>query len=339
MKNIFKKTLVMLIAVAVLATSTGMTAFAEVTAKDAGDVTIQVLATSDVHGKFVPYDYAINEESKNGSLAQISTVVNRLRKENSNTILVDVGDTIQGNSSEIFLQDETHAMAAAMNAMKYDVWVTGNHEFNFGIPTLQKIMKQQNAKVLSGNVHKDDKNLAMAAAMNGIKYDVWVARNHELNNSIPAIQKIMKQQSANVLFSNACKDDKNLAAPYTIIEKSGVKIGIIGMVTPNITRWDADNLKGYKVSDPVEETKKVIAEIKDKVDVLIAAEHMSESNEYDVKNSGVEDLTKACPELDLVIAAHEHKGVKGIEHNGVLTVENKSDGQTVIQVNFTLGKK
>ncbi|MEG2441606.1 MAG: hypothetical protein RSB37_08860, partial [Acetivibrio sp.] len=71
MKKVFKKALAMLSAVAVLATSTGMTAFAEVTAKGAGDVTIQVLATSDVHGKFAPYDYAINEESKNGSMAQI----------------------------------------------------------------------------------------------------------------------------------------------------------------------------------------------------------------------------------------------------------------------------
>ncbi|MEG2513329.1 MAG: metallophosphoesterase, partial [Acetivibrio sp.] len=287
MKKVFKKALAMLSAVAVLATSTGMTAFAEVTAKGSGDVTIQVLATSDVHGKFDPYDYAINEESKNGSMAQISTVVNRLRKENSNTILVDVGDLIQGNSAEIFLQDETHAMAVAMNAMKYDVWVAGNHEFNYGIPALQKIMKQQTAQVLCGNVYKDD---------------------------------------------------KNLAAPYTIIEKSGVKIGIIGMVTPNIAIWDVENLKGYKVTDPVEEIKKIIAEIKDKVDVMIAAVHMPENNEEDVKNSGVKDLTKACPELDLVIAAHEHKAVEGVEHNGVLTVENKSDGQTVAQINFTLGR-
>lgn len=291
MKKLFMKALAMVSAVAIIATSTSMTALAEETAKAAAtsDVTIQVLATSDVHGKFLPYDYALNAESASGSLAQISTVVNGLRKENSNTVLIDVGDSIQGNSAELFLEDKVHPMVAGMNLMNYDVWVAGNHEFNYGIPTLQKIMKQQKAKVLFGNV-----------------YD---------------------------------KKGKNIADPYTIIEKDGVKIGIIGMVTPNITRWDAENLKNYKVTDPVEETKKAIAEIKDKVDVIIAAEHMSESNEYDVADSGVEDLTKACPEIDLVIAAHEHKGVEGVEHNGVLTVENKSDGQTVAQVNITLSKK
>lgn len=289
MRKVFKKVVAMLSAVAVVAASSNITALAEETAKTsaAGDITIQVLATSDIHGRFLPYDYALNEEAK-GSMAQISTVVNKLRTENSNTLLIDVGDSIQGNSSELFLKDEIHPMVAGMNLMKYDVWVAGNHEFNYGIPTLEKIMKEQKAKVLFGNVYKDDKNLADA---------------------------------------------------YTIIEKGGVKIGVIGMVTPNITKWDGENLKGYTVTDPVAETKKIIAEIKDKVDVIIAAEHMAETNEYDVANSGVEDLTKACPEIDLVIAAHEHKGVEGVEHNGVLTVENKSDGATVAQVNITLNKK
>ncbi len=291
MKKIFKKALAMLSAAAIIATSSNMTALAEETAKATatGDVTIQVLATSDVHGKFLPYDYALNAASTGGSYAQISTVVSKLRAENANTILIDAGDSLQGNSAELFLNDSVHPMIAAMNLMKYDVWVAGNHEFNYGVPTLQKIMKQQNAKVLFGNVYT--------------------------------------------------KKGKNLADAYTIIEKDGVKIGIIGMVTPNITRWDGENLKNYKVTDPVEETKKVIAEIKDKVDVIIAAEHMGESNEYDVPNSGVEDLAKACPEIDLIIAAHEHKGVEGVEHSGVLTVENKSDGATVAQVNITLSKK
>ena len=41
----------------------------------AKEIDIQILATSDLHGKFYPYDYAINEESKSGSLTQIATAV------------------------------------------------------------------------------------------------------------------------------------------------------------------------------------------------------------------------------------------------------------------------
>lgn len=70
---------------------------------------------------------------------------------------------------------------------------------------------------------------------------------------------------------------------YTIIEKDGVKIGVIGMCTPNITKWDSVNLKDYIVTDPVvEETKKIVKDLRDKVDILIATVHMGEENEYDV---------------------------------------------------------
>lgn len=287
MKKIFKKSIVILMATSLLASSGHVTTvFA---ADNSGnEVTIQVLATSDVHGRFVPYDYALNQEDKNGSYAQISTAVKELRKENSNTLLLDIGDSIQDNSSDLFKDDTMHPMLLAMNEIQYDTWTLGNHEFNYGLDTLKKIMKQSKATVLNGNVYN--------------------------------------------------KDGSPIAESYKIFEKGGVKIGIVGMVTSNITRWDAENLKEYKVTNAVEETKKVIDKIKDKVDVIIAAEHMGEENEYEVENSGVKDLAKACPEIDLIVAAHEHKGVEGVYHNNVLTVENKSGGQTLAKVDITLKK-
>ena len=56
------------------------------------EVNLRILASSDIHGKFAPYDYALNEESTSGSLVQIATVVKERRTEN--TLLVDVGDSI-----------------------------------------------------------------------------------------------------------------------------------------------------------------------------------------------------------------------------------------------------
>lgn len=246
---------------------------------------VQILATSDLHGKFAPYDYATNEESTSGSMAQIQTIVNELKTDN--TILLDVGDTIQGNSSDLFLEDEVHPMIQGMNYMGYDAWIIGNHEFNFGIDALKNVMQGAEMPVLNGNVYDKDGNLLTGAG-------------------------------------------------YTIIEKDGIKIAVIGMVTPNITRWDAANLEGYEVTDPVEETKKIIEEIGDDVDILVAAEHMGESNEYEVSNSGVVDLANACPELDVIIAAHEHKLVEGSEVNGVLIVENLDAGKTLAQVKLTV---
>lgn len=247
---------------------------------------LQILATSDLHGKFVPWDYALNQESTSGSVAQLATAIKELRTDN--TILVDAGDTIQDNLANIFLDEDIHPMVLAMNELNYDVWVTGNHEYNYGTDVLKRIIGQQNAKVLTGNVYDPDGN--------------------------------------------------PLADDYTIIERNGVKVGIIGMVTPNITRWDSVNLEGWTITDPVEETRKAIDEIKDDVDVLIAVEHMGVENEYDVSNSGVRDLANACPELDLIVSAHAHTQIAGEEINGVLVVENKNSGATLSEIHLELEK-
>ena len=252
----------------------------------AKEIDIQILATSDLHGKFYPYDYAINEESKSGSLTQIATAVKKYRTDN--TIIVDVGDTIQDNYSEMFFKDKIHPMMLAMNEIGYDIWAIGNHEFNYGVENLKNIMKQSTSKVLIGNLYNPD--------------------------------------------------GTSFADSYTIIEKDGVKIGVIGMCTPNITKWDSVNLKDYIVTDPVEETKKIVKDLRDKVDVLIATVHMGEENEYDVPNSGANDLANACPELDLIIAAHEHKLVEETYVNNVLIVENKSSGATMSKVNIIVEK-
>lgn len=248
---------------------------------------LQILATSDTHGKFDPWDYAANQADASGSVAQQATAIKECRTEN--TLVIDAGDTIQGNSAELFLNDELHPMVAAMNAIGYNIWVPGNHEFNYGMDTLQKVIAQQKAKVLLGNVYS------------------------------PAGQK--------------------LADGYTILEKNGVKIGLIGMVTPNITRWDANNLTGWTVTNPVEESRKIIDEIQSQVDVLIGVMHMDTENEYGVYGSGVTDLANACPEFDLIIAAHGHKKIEGEEINGVLVIENKNAGATLSEIHLQLQRQ
>lgn len=248
---------------------------------------LQILATSDTHGKFDPWDYAANKEDTTGSVAQQATAIKQLRT--ADTLVIDAGDTIQGNSSQLFLEDDVHPMVAAMNAIGYDVWVTGNHEYNYGMDTLQKIMAEQNAKVLTGNVY--------------------------------------------------APDGTSLADGYTIVRKKDLKIGLIGMVTPNITRWDAVNLTGWTVTNPVDECRKIIDQIKDQVDVLIGVMHMDTENEYGVYGSGVTDLANACPEFDVIIAAHGHKEIPGEEINGVLVIENKNAGATMSEIHLQLQRQ
>ena len=115
---------------------------------------LRIIGTSDLHGKFLPWDYALNAESTSGSVAQLSTAIAEYRTEN--TLLVDAGDTIQDNSADIFIGGEdVHPMVQAINALNYDVWVTGNHEYNYGMDVTKKTIADMDCQVLVDNV-KDE---------------------------------------------------------------------------------------------------------------------------------------------------------------------------------------
>ena len=114
--------------------------------------TLRIIATSDLHGKFMPWDYALNAESPSGSMVQLSSAISEYRDDS--TLLVDAGDTIQENSAEIFLDSEDpHPMTQAINALNYDVWVTGNHEYNYSMDVVRKTISDMKCKVLTGNVY------------------------------------------------------------------------------------------------------------------------------------------------------------------------------------------
>ena len=248
---------------------------------------LRIIGTSDLHGKFLPWDYALNAESPSGSMAQLSTAIARYRTDN--TLLVDAGDTIQGNSADIFIgSEDVHPMIQAINALNYDVWVTGNHDYNYGMDVLRKTIADLDCKVLVGNVYDESGDL--------------------------------------------------LADGYAIIEVDGVRVAVIGMVTPRIIRWDAANLAECTVTDPLEETRGIIDSIKGQYDVLVGVYHMGIDNEYEVPHSGVADILNACPEFDVMVSSHTHALIPGMDINGVLVVQNLNMAQTMSVIDLKLEK-
>ncbi|MFM1651062.1 5'-nucleotidase C-terminal domain-containing protein [Brevibacillus sp. B_LB10_24] len=255
------------------------------------DVHITLLGTSDIHGRFMPWNYALDGSDPSGSLTQLFTIIKDVRKENPNTILLDAGDMIQDNSAELFNDQPQSPMMVAMNEMNYDAWVMGNHEFNFGLDVLDKVSSQFKGKLLAGNIYKE----------NGERY-------------MPA---------------------------YTIIEKAGVKVGIIGMDTPMIVDFEkgTDHLDGLVVTNPVEETKKVIKELEGKVDVMIGLMHMGLDNENNIPNTGVTDVANANPELAAIFAGHMHTLVPSETVNGVLITEPNKYGTHISRIDLTFAKE
>lgn len=120
-------------------------------------VQITILGTTDLHGNINPIDYYTNKPDNRG-LAKVATLINRVRKEQPNVVLVDSGDTIQGSPLESFHSRKnnvrTDPMMLVMNSLNYDAMAVGNHEYNFGLKVLEKARGEAKFPWLSGNTYQ-----------------------------------------------------------------------------------------------------------------------------------------------------------------------------------------
>ena len=259
----------------------------------AQEVNIKLLGTSDIHGRVVPWSYGADVEDKSGSYAQIATYVKDVRKNNKNVVLVDVGDAIQDNQVDVFAKDKKyykdHPIPKVLNEMNYDIFVLGNHEFNFGMKALDEILKDIKAKKLTANFYYK-------------------------------------------------KNDKRYIDATTIIEKDGVKLGIIGLSTPMSAKFEEDtgNLKDMKFTSPTEEARTQVEKLKAKgVDAIIAVTHMGIDNENNIPDTGMRDVINAVDGIDVVIAGHMHKDVPSETIKNTLITEPHRYGTVVSEVDLT----
>ncbi|WP_054950313.1 bifunctional metallophosphatase/5'-nucleotidase [Numidum massiliense] len=119
--------------------------------------TVTILETSDVHGNILPLNYGINRPMELG-LAKLAALIRRERKQNPHTLLIDNGDLIQGTPLSYYHacidNEPVDPLVSALNELKYDAAVFGNHEFNYGQDVLQKAMREAKFPWLSANIVK-----------------------------------------------------------------------------------------------------------------------------------------------------------------------------------------
>ena len=118
---------------------------------------LTLLAFTDLHGRVLEWDYLDDAPpTEPGSLARISTLVNRIRVESTASLLFDVGDTIQGTAMMTLAareQTRPHPMSVALNHLGVDVACVGNHELNFGLDHLRAYADACFFPVLAANLH------------------------------------------------------------------------------------------------------------------------------------------------------------------------------------------
>ncbi len=187
------------------------------------------------------------------------------------------------------------------------------------------------------NFEKTDVPHICAQVMNFMKYDVGTVGNHDIEPGHPVYDKIKKEFNFPWLAANAVdtKTNRPYFQPYTIIKRKGIKIAVLGMITPAIPNWLPKNIwKGIVFNDMVETAQKWIKIIKEKEkpDLIVGLFHSGPEDVKKFYNEGERKLENASrlvaemvPGFDVVFAGHDHKVwnffVKNNEGKNVLIVD------------------
>ena len=250
------------------------------------NITLRIIQTTDVHGAFFPYDF-INRKPKRGSLARVSTYVNRLRSEmGDRVILLDNGDILQGQPTCYYYNfvntQSTHIAADLINYMRYDTQTVGNHDIEPGHEVYDKWIREVQCPTLGANVI-------------------------DTRTGQPYLK------------------------PYTVLEREGVKIAILGLLTPAIPNWlTPDKWNDLRFDDMTATARRWVKHLQEneKPDVIIGLFHSGKeggivTDKYD-ENASLR-IAREVPGFDIVFFGHDHE-----QYNECVT---NTEGKTVLCIN------
>lgn len=189
-----------------------------------------------------------------------------------------------------------------------------------------------------------------AAMLNYMKYDVGTMGNHDVETGHAVYDRWVRQCNFPVLGANIVdnKTEKPYLPPYQVIEKEGVKIAILGMITPAIPSWLPEQLwSGLHFEDMEDCARKWVKIIREKEnpDVLVGLFHAGpEGNKLDnVVENGSGNVAKSVPGFDVVFMGHDHtrryEKVVNVEGDSVLLIDPANMSKVVSEVTFTIKKQ
>lgn len=264
------------------------TSTAAPTAAAGTKLSLSMIETTDLHTNVLSYDYYKTADSTSLGLDRAATLIQSIRKDNPNTLLLDNGDTIQGTALADYQAtvervscNQTLAIFKAMNYLKYDVMAVGNHEFNYGLDFLSQVTHNANWNPQYANCKGPDFPL---------------------------------------ITSNVYKtaDNKGLYAPYVLLDRQftagdgkayKLKIGVIGFTPPPIMQWDKRWLEGNVYTLGVKEmAAKYVPEMRSKgADVVIAMVHGGISTApYSPSMENAAYYVADVPGIDVIFMGHSH---------------------------------
>ena len=251
---------------------------ASVEAKSSKTVKIKVIETSDVHGHFFPYDFMEKKPIK-GTLSRANTYIKEQRKKygEDHFLLIDNGDILQGQPcvywSNYVMPENENIAASVINYMKYDAETVGNHDIEPGHKVYDKWIREVRCPLLGANIVKEEFKNAEA-------------RPEHIYTGIK---------------------------PYSVHYKDGVKIVVIGMLTPAIPNWLNKSIwKGLEFEEMTSCAKKWIKYVKEteKPDLIFGLFHSGLDggiNTPDYEENATESVAREVPGFDIIFFGHDHQ--------------------------------
>lgn len=171
----------------------------------------------------------------------------------------------------------------------------------------------------------------MIGLFNRIGYDAWTLGNHDFDWGPEALEKNLSLSKPPVLTGNirvAGRSPGSLdgawknVLPWMIKEVGGFKIALIGLVTPGLPYWLAqETLGGVTVEPPLESLLKSIAAAKSaKADAIVVMGHMGWRREDDFANP-VREILRLAPGVDVFLAGHTHQDQPSWKSSRVLCTQ------------------
>src|SRR4051812_16383506 len=187
------------------------------------------------------------------------------------------------------------------------------------------------ARIAKGRVNP------VIAAMNAMHYDAAAIGNHEYNYGVPYLDSAVRQAAFPFLSANTYRVDPegvHAYRPWTIVERAGIKVGVIGATTPGVAVWDAENIRGrLRFGDIVPAVRRAVTEARAAgADVIVVTVHsgLNEPSSYDTVTTGVPSenvaarVAREIPGIDLVLYGHSHKEVRGMMIGQTLLIQPKN---------------
>ena len=262
----------------------------------AGQAHLRIAETTDLHVHVWPYDYYADREIDTVGLARTAALIEDLRAEAGNAIVLDNGDFLQGNPLGDFMAYERglkagdiHPVIAAMNTVGYDAGTIGNHEFNYGLEFLE-------------------------TALAGAAFPV-------------VLSNVVRREGASIT------EDETLVPPYVILDREltdgagethPIRIGVIGFTPPQVLRWDRAHLEGnVTVRDIVAAAEAYVPQMReDGADIVVALSHSGIGPaEYTEMMENASIPLAAVEGIDVVLTGHHHQEFPGETYAGLEGVD------------------